>query len=249
MKYTPVSVVLATYNGAKFLPEQLRSIIGQLREKDELIIVDDCSTDKTVNILEELRDDRIVLLKNRVNRGVFATFELGLNHASNKYILLSDQDDIWLDGKVVAILECFNNSPAKTCLIVSDAKVINSDGDVVRESFMKMRGGFKYGFLNNFVKNRYLGCTLAIRCDLLKLALPFPRYIPQHDIWLGLLAEVYGRTEYISQPLILYRRHGNNTSPGRQGLIQVIRWRVALGWLIIWRMTRNYFRSYKLYVD
>lgn len=98
-----ISVCMATYNGAKFLTQQLESIIPQLNEEDELVIVDDCSTDNTLRIIQSTNDFRIKIFLNETNRGHVYSFGRALELASNDIIFMSDQDDIWLEGRITCI--------------------------------------------------------------------------------------------------------------------------------------------------
>jgi hypothetical protein len=121
--------------------------------------------------------------------------------------------------------------------VVSDAELIDAGGSVTAPSFMQMRGGFHGGFWSTVVKNRYLGCAMAMRRELLAVALPIPPTVPMHDMWFGALASVMGRVHYIPRPLMQYRRHGSNASPARsQGWLRIVRWRVRLLKLLTLRL-------------
>lgn len=223
-----VSVVMATYNGEKYLHQQLKSILSQLTEKDEVIIVDDVSKDSTINIIQSFNDYRIKLYKNEINVGVIKSFNRGLGLVKNDIIFLSDQDDIWQDYKVETILATFVENQ-NICLIVSDASVIDSNGNIIYDSFMKNIGNFKYGLINNIIKNKFLGCTLAMRKTLLSFALPIPNQVPMHDIWLGCIGQLFGKIFFIDKQLIYYRRHNANvTKHYRSTIIQVLVWRLRL---------------------
>lgn len=223
-----VSVAMATFNGERFLATQLNSILSQLDANDEVVVVDDASTDRTMDVLASIRDSRVRVLRNERNEGVFPTFERALGHTSGDIVFLSDQDDVWLPGKVEAVLARFERDRS-VLLVLSDAEVIDETGRVTQPSFMALRGGFRPGFGATLVRNRYLGCTMALRRALLETVLPIPRDVPMHDMWFGSLAVLQGRVEYIDRPLVQYRRHGGNVSPSRrQGMAQMVRWRLDL---------------------
>jgi glycosyltransferase involved in cell wall biosynthesis len=223
-----VSVVMATYNGGEYLAEQLRSVFSELMLGDELIIVDDGSKDLTLEILDSVTSPALCVVRNLENVGVRATFERGLLMSSNEIIFLCDQDDIWLPGKRTAFVSAFERDP-RTLVVISDAQIIDASGRVTASSFMATRGGFRGDILSTLVRNRYLGCAMALRRELLVAALPIPRLVPMHDMWLGALSSILGRVHYISTPLIQYRRHGGNVSPSRrQGWSRMLRWRLAL---------------------
>ena len=133
-----ISVCMATYNGEKFINEQLKSILLQIDQNDEVIISDDSSTDNPIAIIESFDDNRIKILKGNP------------------------------------------------------------------------------GFIKNLIKNSYLGCCMAFDRKILNAALPFPKGIAMHDIWIGLISEICGKSIFINDKLVSYRRHGLNFSPTSQ---------------------------------
>lgn len=203
-----ISVCIATYNGEKYIKNQLDSILVQLHENDEIIISDDSSTDKTIEIIKSFNDKRIVLYENQKFKSPIFNFENSLMYASGDYIFLSDQDDIWLPNKVKTMKKFLLNYD----LVLSDADIIDSNGNILKKSFYQMNGS-KKGLVKNIIKNSYLGCTMAFKKKILQKSLPFPRDISMHDWWIGLIAELYGTTYFIDEKLIHYRRHGHNASP------------------------------------
>ena len=223
-----VSVAMATYNGARFVDAQVRSVLMQLGDDDELVVVDDASTDDTRARLTALGDRRVRLHANPGNRGVLATFELALRLTRHEVIFLADQDDLWLPDKRRILAAALEQNPRAT-LALSDAQVIDETGAVVAPSFMKLRDGFRGTLAATLFKNRYLGCAMAIRRALLDVALPFPADVPMHDMWLGAINTRVGEVVYIDRPLMQYRRHSGNVSPAhRQKLAQMLRWRWRL---------------------
>ena len=203
-----VTICIATYNGEKYIREQLESILKQLGMQDEIIVSDDSSTDATLNIVRSFNDSRIkIYSQNKFHSPIF-NFENALKKAKGDYIFLCDQDDVWEQDKISTTLSYLD----KYCLVVSDCRIIDGDGFVVRESFWDSHIP-KVGVLNNLIKNHYLGCCMAFRRELLKIALPFPPRIAMHDIWLGLCASFFFSTIFIPDNLMRYRRHGGNVSP------------------------------------
>ncbi len=201
-----ISVCMATYNGEKFLMEQLDSILKQLSADDELIISDDGSTDNTLEIINSYKDCRIQLLHSTRKNLIF-NFENALKQASGDLIFLSDQDDIWFGNKV----ERYKKELKKNHLVFSNASMFNGTDKNENEMVFK-DDKIKTGLWNNLYKVNFLGATLAFRYSVLEKALPFPKKIAMHDIWLGLVAETMGKTHYIDEPLIYYRRHDNVAS-------------------------------------
>lgn len=226
-----VSVAMATYNGERFVEAQLRSILRELDPDDEIMIVDDASTDRTRERIAAFADPRIRLHANDRNEGVFASFERALRMTSGGIVFLADQDDVWLPGKRVGLSEALRSDDA-VAVALSDAQVIDADGAVVAPSFMALRGGFRSGLASTLIRNRYLGCAMAFKRQLLNVALPIPPDVPMHDMWLGAVSRLVGQTVYVDRPLMQYRRHSANVSPSkRAGLAQMLVWR--------WRLARN----------
>jgi len=151
---------MATYNGERFVTAQLQSILAQLGPGDEVVIVDDASTDNTVALIRNFRDDRIRLLANCKNSGVLKSFERALGEARGDHLFFSDQDDVWLPGKVDSVIAEFGKTGALA--IVTDAIVVDHDGNTLHESYFAWRGSGP-GLLKNFHKNTFLGCCMALR--------------------------------------------------------------------------------------
>jgi len=226
-----ISVCMAVYNGAAYLKPQMCSILSQLRTNDEVVVVDDASQDNSVELLRDLSDARVRVYRNERTLGVLAAFEMAIRQAQGDILFLSDQDDIWLPRKVEKIIGAFSLNSEIT-LVASDAQVIDETGCIAADSFFEQRGPFAVGVLHNLIKNKYLGCTLAFRRSMLEYFLPIPRDVPMHDIWFGLINDIYGKTHYIDQPLIAYRRHGNNVSSSVGApIVQKLVWR--------WRLAKN----------
>lgn len=203
-----ISVCLASYNGIDYIYDQVESIINQLREDDELIISDDGSNDGTVELISSIaeNDHRIILLHGP-QKGLVKNFENALNHATGKFIFLSDQDDIWHPNKV----EVFLTNLEKNLLVVSDCNVVDKEMNVISNSFFEFNGLRRNGF-SNLIRNSYLGCCMAFQRELLDIALPFPENVPMHDWWLGTCASAKGNVQFLDERLLSYRRHGSNAS-------------------------------------
>lgn len=229
---------MAMYNGAAFVGRQVESILAQLSAEDELVVVDDASSDESPAILSGIKDPRLHVHRNERNLGVLQTFERALSLSRGEILFLSDHDDVWLPGKVARALEIFASHPRVT-MVVSDAALIDDEGRTLNESFFSVRGRFARGFVRNFVKNKYLGCTLSFRREMLRRFLPIPRDVPMHDIWFGLLNEIYGETYFIDAPLVAYRRHRSNASPLiHRGPGQILLWRARLAKNLVLRVLR-----------
>jgi glycosyltransferase involved in cell wall biosynthesis len=219
---------MATYNGRRFVEEQVVSILRNLRRDDELVVVDDHSSDGTWEFLTALQDERIRPVRNPSNEGVRRTFEKALSLTHNEVVFLSDQDDVWEPGKRDAFVAEFDADPG-CMVVVSDAVLIDGAGVVLHRSFMQTRGGFKGTVLDTLIRNRFLGCAMAVRRPVLDAALPIPERVPMHDMWLGAIGSRLGGVRYLSRPFLRYRRHAANVSPQKsQSLPRALRWRIDL---------------------
>src|ERR1039458_451409 len=232
-----VSVVMAVYNGREFLPHQMDSVLSQLLPGDELIIIDDASTDGSVEFLTEPMFRDVRLFVNSRTLGVVASFQCGLCLAQHGVVFLCDQDDLWLPGKRAAFVAEFARDPA-VCLVISDAEVIDREGAQITPSFMATRGGFNGSALGTLWRNRFLGCAMAVRRSLLQIALPFPKNVPMHDMWIGIVGSVSGRVVYLPEPYLRYRRHGHNLTPSQsqKPWYRLLSWRIGLLMMLLQRL-------------
>ena len=206
-----ISVCIATYNGERFLKEQLFSILSQLSDKDEVVISDDGSNDGTLKIVRDFKDQRIRILDNKGPHGVASNFENAIRHASGDYIFLSDQDDIWLSDKKEKCLSCLQE-----CDFVShNAFIADERGVPSGKDYFSLRGT-RYGYWHNLWKMGYLGCCMAFRRECLRDILPFPKEILWHDVWIASVLHLKYKGRLLEDGLILYRRHGDNASPTTQ---------------------------------
>ena len=231
-----ISVCMATYNGEKYIREQVDSILAQLGSDDELIVSDDGSSDATLSILRSYGDPRIKLSHNTLRHGVNGNFENALRQAQGDYIFLADQDDVWLPGKVRTCVEALRTAD----LVVHDCIVTDGNLHILHPSFFEIRRSAS-GFWKNLLCNSYVGACEAFRRSILEYALPLPSKLPvYHDGWLGSLADIKGKVKFIRTPLIYFRRHGSNTSQSARHstfpLSKQISYRIKLLLLIIQRL-------------
>ena len=222
-----ISVCMASYNGSKYIKNQITSILNQLAKSDQLVIVDDCSFDNTVNIIESLKDSRIKLFKNTKNIGVVGTFNRALKHANGDIIFLSDQDDEWLDNKVSFIKNFFISNDID--MVVHDAKIMQGGSIVTNSLFGQI--GSSSGLFKNIYSNSYTGCCMVFRRIILRKILPIPNKKGIfHDAWIGILAKFYKfKVIFIATPLIVYNRHEANLSTmKRRCILKIIPDRINL---------------------
>ena len=198
-----ISVCMATYNGEKFIREQIASILPQLNLEDELIISDDNSSDDTVEIIRSFKDARIQLLHHSPC-GVAWNFENALKQAKGEYIFLADQDDVWLPGKVDAVMKEFRNGNYD--LITTNCTVTDSQLNVIQEKFYTEKAPLSFSFTRNFVSNRFLGSCYAFNRRVYNAVMPFPRKVVMHDTWITLYSLLNFSCGYINDSYMLYRR-------------------------------------------
>ena len=219
-----VSVAMATYNGEKYIKEQIKTILDCLEENDELVISDDGSTDNTLGIIISFNDDRIVLIEGP-QKGIKQNFANAIKNTSGEYIFLSDQDDIWEKDKVTEVIKCFEKE--NCTLVVHDAEVVDENLNMVMSSYYSYRNSGK-GIIKNIYKNTYIGCCMAFLSKAKKYVLPIPNDIEMHDQWIGILNDKYGKTYFSTKKLIKYRRHSlNNSQMNHYGIIKMIKNRLT----------------------
>ena len=203
-----ISVCIATYNGERFIEEQLNSILSQLSDEDEIIISDDNSSDSTVKSIELLNDPRIHIVNHIPKNAKFTidysthNFENALLHSKGDIIFIADQDDFWLPNKVEMMTEQLKHYD----LVMSDCYIGDENLNVSNKLYSQNRP-FSPSIVYNFIKPSFLGCCMAFRRVVLEKALPFPKYGVAHDFWLGCVTLRYFKIAYIPQPLVIYRRH------------------------------------------
>jgi glycosyltransferase involved in cell wall biosynthesis len=208
-----VSVCIATYNAGKYIDAQLHSILQQLEQGDEVIVIDDVSTDGTPERIRSFGDPRVRVIQRETNAGATKAFEQALRSATGDILFLSDQDDIWSPNKVASFREAFAQS-SDVQLVMSAVSLIDSEGVPFRNKRYDKDGKFQRGFFRNILKNDYQGSALAIRSDLLASLLPFPQnraYL--HDAWIGTVNDrLQNGMVFLPMPLLQYRRHAANVS-------------------------------------
>ena len=208
-----ISVCIATYNGERYIRQQIESIVCQLNVDDEIIVSDDGSTDGTLDIVKGIGDKRIKIIEGPGRKSPILNFECALKASKGDFIFLSDQDDVWKPDKVEI---CMKWLKTYNC-VVSDAEVTDNRLKPLYPSLyaiMQVRQGRIY---NTIWKNGYTGCCMAFRRNVLEASLPFPKNIPMHDIWIGNVAAYKYNMIFIPDRLIHFRRHENTISCNGKG--------------------------------
>lgn len=213
-----VDILLATYNGEKYIREQIDSILRQTYKNIHIYISDDCSKDGTPDILREYeaRYDNIEVTCQSENLGSIGNFEYLMTKVKSPYYMLSDQDDVWYENKVEKSLNKLKEENAD--LVFTDLEVVDENLNTIDKSFYTLMG--KMGKINKSINKRnfeYLynsvtGCTVISKSSYIEKILPLPKnskYVI-HDSWIGLIVGLNGKIVFMNEPTIKYRQHGNN---------------------------------------
>lgn len=211
-----ISVVMASFNGEKFIARQIDSVLSQSYTRLELIIVDDGSSDQTAAIVNQyvIQDERVHFYPSNQNMGLVKNFERGLKLSKGEFIILADQDDLFQDDKIEKQLTTLMDS-ANADMVISDLELIDEADNRLSGSMWQFQGIHpekKASFKRLCVDNYATGCSMMFSRELLKSAIPFPSQLKIHDQWLALLAvrRSGGGIEVIREPLTRYRQHQDN---------------------------------------
>lgn len=214
-----IGVVLCTYNGEKYLQQQLESILAQTRLPEEILILDDCSTDRTVEIINSIacNNPQIRLIKNSSNLGFIKNFEQGIALCEKDFIALCDQDDIWLPEKMERLASELETHP-DAGIAFCNAEYILADGTRTGHLTNPDSDGFMQDMKNvrkNILERKWnvLGNFILLDASIKPHILPNPscRSHP-HDVWISLVSFFLFQPRYVSIPLSLYRLHENMAS-------------------------------------
>jgi glycosyltransferase involved in cell wall biosynthesis len=203
-----ISVVIATYNGEPFLRKQLDSILSQSLQPKEIIVIDDCSSDATIDILNEYASTNtsFKITLNENNIGYICSFEKGMRLATGEFIALSDQDDIWMPEK----LEILYQSIGSHLIIYSNSALIDENGASLHKKMSDIKNQIGYNNCLMYTIGAWApGHTFLFKKELVDLCIPFPSIVT-HDFWLGFVATCYSPIKYLPETLVLYRQHTFN---------------------------------------
>ena len=234
---------MATYNGADYLREQLDSILPQLNVGDEVVIVDDASSDNTLEVIRSLRSSRITVHPNAENIGYVRSFERAVTLAHGEVLLLCDQDDVWIEGRVDALVA----ATYEGAVVASNLVLLGSEEPLrspITGRPWLLRADQNSKRLRNELRilagdAPYFGCTMAMRRDALDFTIPFPPYLSEsHDLWVATAANAAGELIHLERPTVRRRLHGRNASSSRpRGIAAALRSRVLL--VRLWREARR----------
>jgi glycosyltransferase involved in cell wall biosynthesis len=218
MKTIKISVAMATYNGEKYLEQQIQSILNQTLAPDELIVCDDASTDGTVAILEKYHQQGVLnYIVNEHRLGFIGNFKKAVSlTVETNNVALCDQDDEWLPDKLeksAVLLERINDNKIP-CLVYTDMTLVDQDGKLLNNSFQNEFGydKFRHNLQTILLGNFVTGCTILMNTESKRFFAEIPAEARFHDELMALATFTFGKAEYISLPLVKYRKHGNNAS-------------------------------------
>lgn len=218
-EYPSISVAMATYNGGKYLEEQLDSIFSQTLRPAEIIVCDDQSTDNTHKILETYHNQGLLnYYINDERLGFIRNFKKAVSLCdSGNYIALSDQDDVWLPSKLSMAAKYLLNidqagSPA---MVYSDLILVDQDKNVINPSFRSElgQGSYIYCLETLFFGCFVNGCTMLMNPAMRSYFSSIPeKGALNHDTWMSMIAYTFGKADMVPEPQIYYRSHANNAT-------------------------------------
>lgn len=219
---------MATYRGARYVGEQLESILAQLADNDEVVVVDDASGDETVNVVKALDDTRIRLIEVTTNQGYVRSFEQAVLASQGKYVFLADQDDVWLPGRLETMIAALQDSN----VVATNFAVL---GGGPRGRVPELKSGDSRHFLRNILGTvvgyrPYYGCGMAMTRQQAAIFAPVPPYLKEsHDLWLALCGNVAKSMVHLEPPTLLRRLHSENVTPrGWRSLSAILRARIMI---------------------
>lgn len=216
-----ISILLASYNGEKYIAQQIESVLNQTYNDFILYINDDCSTDKTYEIIKNYEakyPGKIKVTRNEKNSGgaKHNFIKMMISHKDD-YIMLCDQDDIWLEDKIEITYKKIKRMEEEyrvdmPLLVHTDLKIADENLNIIFPSLISYVNAdySKTKLKNQIVQNTLTGCTAMYNRKLAELIISKPSFMVMHDWWIMLIASAFGKIDYVNEPTILYRQHGNN---------------------------------------
>jgi glycosyltransferase involved in cell wall biosynthesis len=220
-----VNIIMCTYNGGKYIEEQLQSIVDNTENDWKIFVFDDQSTDNTLEIIyqfEKIYPDKITVNINNIRKGAIVNFlssiyDIGLKMKDNDFIMLCDQDDIWNPNKIQKtkngmneLISVYgNNMPLLVC---TDVTVVDDRMNTINDSFRRMNHYSikRLDFSHLIMENKVQGCTTMINKSMALMLSRMPDRVVMHDGWMAFVASAFGKIKYIDEPTMKYRQHGSN---------------------------------------
>lgn len=241
-----VSVAMATYNGSAHVIEQIGSILAQLAPDDELVVVDDASSDATLDHVRAVSDRRVRVVASPVNRGYVRAFETALQLASGDVVLLSDQDDVWLPGRVDSMVEALRDHQVVATNLTTLGGADALRGPLGQRDWKlgPADDGRRVANLVGIIAGLrpYYGCAMGVRRDALGTVLPFPAHLVEsHDLWIAMYGNLTGSIAHLDRRTVARRLHDDNATPTRPRgprAVLVSRGRLVRALWEMWRRVR-----------
>ncbi|WP_020208141.1 glycosyltransferase [Gilvimarinus chinensis] len=227
-----ISVCLASHNGADYIQQQIDTILHQLQLQDELVVVDDCSQDDTVNIIRSFADDRIRLFHNDRQLGHVKTFAKAITEARGKYIFLADQDDIWPPGRVNLMRSALDKDDCQ--VVAGNFKILPTKDTAPQRQQKILLAAQSNHTLSNLLgillgRRPYYGCAMAFDRSLKKMVLPIPEYVESHDLWIAMIGNTVKKMSHLEEEVLIKREHGKNLSaPARRPWPTIVQSRIKM---------------------
>lgn len=229
-----VSVCMATYRGERWVAEQVTSVLAEIGPDDELVVVDDASPDGTTDVLRQIDDPRLRIVEQAVNGGYVRAFATALEHARGAYLLLSDQDDVWVPGRVEVMLAALQDHDVVAGNLATLGGPDSIHSPLGRPGW-RLRASDSGHHLRNVLgvlagARPYFGCAMGLRREALEVATPFPAGLREsHDLWFALYGNLAGSIAHVDDVVVLRRYHQDNASPDRpRGVVAALRSRLLL---------------------
>lgn len=222
MEPEKVAILLAVYNGERYLGDLLHSLMKQSYSDFKIYIRDNCSTDDTANVLQTWKErypHKIELFTADSNKGCIANFAALLNLTNAPYVMFCDHDDVWLPNKIALTMQKMEQmqsiyGQAHPIVVHTDLTVVDAELNIIAPSLWKVSklntSESCYNFSRLLVQNQLTGCTMMLNRALIDLAKPIPPKCIMHDWWIALVASCLGSIGTVRQSTILYRQHGSN---------------------------------------
>lgn len=230
-----VGIVMATYNGMKYVREQIDSIIANTYTDWKLWICDDGSKDNTISILKEYEDkytDKIIVYQNPKNLGLVLNFLEGAKRCDTDYVMFCDQDDVWMKDKIQSTLDSMRKTEEKMgydypITVFTDVTVVDASLNKIHSSFYQTSrlDTTKLDINHLLIENKLIGCTIMMNHAVKNLLTNLPKSSRVHDWWIALLTSSFGKIVYIPKATLLYRQHENNII-GNQKFLSYVRNRI-----------------------
>lgn len=210
-----ISVCLASHNGADYIQHQIDTILHQLQLQDELIVVDDCSKDGTLNIIRSFADDRIRIIQNDRQLGHVKTFARAISEARGKYIFLADQDDIWPPGRVNLMRTALDKDDCQ--VVAGNFKILSNKDTAPQRKQRILLATQSNHTLSNLLgillgRRPYYGCAMAFDRSLKKMLLPIPEHVESHDLWIAMIGNTLKKISHLEEEVLIKREHERNLS-------------------------------------